>query len=130
MTFIYYWVFIYTTVGNSVLSFLTLIEEGKGPFKNFDFMLFFFVIKIPALLLNETVELSLFFTKNGDLTIQARVISPFILYLYLNPLYSNLGGSTIRAEFLTNNPGFVVFLLKPLYRWNIFTQHTFVLSDI
>jgi len=113
-----------------VLSFLTLIGEGKGPFKNFDFMLFFFVIKIPALLLNETVELSLFINKNGDLTIQARVMSPFILYLYLNPLYSNLGGSTIRAEFLTKNPGFVVFLLKPLYKWNIFTQHTFVLSDI
>jgi hypothetical protein len=53
-----------------------------------------------------------------------------MLYLYLKPLYSIRGGSTIRADPLRKNPGVVERLQKPLYKWNIFTHLIFVLSVI
>ena len=45
-----------------------------------------------------------FFSLLLDRTISILTISPFILNLYLNPLYSTLGGSTMRAEPFTKNP--------------------------
>ena len=96
---------------------------------NLDFRLDFLFIIIPVLLLNDIVDLSLFFIIKTDRTTQALVISPLTLYLYLNPLYSRRGGSTILADDLINSPGFVDFRLNPLYKWNVFTQHIFVLSD-
>jgi len=55
-------------------------------------------------------------------------MSPLTLYLYLKPLYSNLGGSTDLAEAFTNDPTLALVFLKPWYRWKVFTQFTFVLS--
>jgi len=81
------------------------------------------------MLLKDIIELSLFFKENTDLTTQDLTISPFILYLYLNPLYSSLGGSTTLEELLIKSPGEVFLRLNPLYKWKILTQHTFVLSD-
>lgn len=57
-------------------------------------------------------------------------MSPLSEYLYLKPLYSILGGSTIRAEPFTKNPGEVLFLKNPLYNWNTRTHLMFVLSVI
>jgi hypothetical protein len=121
---------VYSIGLKSVLSFLTLTTEVNGPFRNLDFKFDFLFIIILVLWLKDIVDLSLFFITKTDITIQALVISPLTMYLYLNPLYSNLGGSTILAEALINSPGLVTFRLNPLYRWNVLTQHTFVLSDI
>jgi hypothetical protein len=43
-------------------------------------------------------------------------MSPLILYLYLNPLYSWRGGSTTRAEPFTKKPLYDTFRLNPLYK--------------
>ena len=59
-----------------------------------------------------------------------RQISPFRLNLNLKPLYSIRGGSTDLADPFTKNPNEEVRRWKPLYRWNICNQFTFVLSDI
>lgn len=64
--------------------------------------------------LNCTHDLSTLVIKNKDLTSHERTISPFTAYLYLNPLYSSLGGSTIREDPFTKNPGFDFLRLKPL----------------
>jgi len=58
-----------------------------------------------------------------------RQISPFRLNLNLKPLYSIRGGSTERAEPLIKKPTVVVLRLKPLYKWNVCNQFTFVLSE-
>ena len=85
-----------------------------GPFKNLDFTSIFFFIKKPALPVNWIVLPSSYFSSLLDRTISDLQMSPFILYLYLKPLYSILGGSTIRAEPLTKKPIFVTFLWNPL----------------
>ena len=84
---------------------------------------------IVVLWLNDMFEPSLLGKEYKDLINQDLTISPFTLYLYLNPLYSSLGGSTIRAELFINKPGLEDPLLNPLYRWKILTQQIFVLSD-
>ena len=61
-------------------------------------------------------------------TIHSLQISPRTLYLYLKPLYSIRGGSTIRAEPLINKPSRVTLRNDPLYKWNVRTHRTFVLS--
>ena len=45
-----------------------------------------------------------------DLEKNSLAISPFTLYLYLKPLYSILGGSTLRAEPFMKKPILVLFL--------------------
>lgn len=75
-----------------------------GPCKYFDFTFCFFFIKIPELMGNCNEDPSL---RKNDLdvrTIKARHISPFLLNLNLNPLYSRRGGSITRADPLTKNP--------------------------
>jgi hypothetical protein len=96
---------VYTISAKTEFSFLLRILAGKGPFTNFDLMFCFFVIKIPEFVLNLMVELSKCPALKHERTIQDRVISPLIEYLYLNPLYSSLGGSTILAVVLTKKPG-------------------------
>lgn len=83
---------------------------------------------MPALSLNKRKVLSNLLDKYRDLTIQHLIMSPFTLYLYLKPLYSSRGGSTILEEPFIKNPSVVLFLKKPLYRWNIFDHLTLVLS--
>jgi hypothetical protein len=43
-------------------------------------------------------------------------MSPFLLNLTLNPLYSIRGGSTTRADPLTKKPSLVDFRKNPLYK--------------
>lgn len=69
---------------------------------------------MPELSSNMTPLESRFKRKHLVLTIQVRHISPFTLYLYLNPLYSSLGGSTTLADPLTNRPSQEKFLNEPL----------------
>jgi len=111
-------------------SLRTLSEYGIGPLRNFDLIFCFFDITTPELVLNCKTVLSMFSVKNVDLTNQHLTMSPFTEYLYLKPLYSSLGGSTIRAEPFTKKLGLDFLRLKPLYKWNIFIQDMFVLSDI
>jgi hypothetical protein len=61
------------------------------------------------LFLKKTEEPSFLFKKYLDLITKPRQISPFLLNLNLNPLYSSLGGSTTRAVALIKNPGLVLF---------------------
>ena len=56
-------------------------------------------------------------------------MSPFLLNLNLNPLYSNLGGSTMRADPLKKKPTVVDKRLNPLYRWKVLSHRTLVLSE-
>nr|USE06695.1 hypothetical protein [Schmidingerella meunieri] len=58
-----------------------------------------------------------------------RQMLPFLLNLNLKPLYSNLGGSTIRTDPFTKPPTPVERLWNPLQRWNTLSHRTFVLSD-
>jgi hypothetical protein len=69
-----------------------------------DFRSFFFLIVNPELLVNLTRELVGFFSKLLERTSNIRIMSPLILNLYLKPLYSILGGSTIRADPFTKKP--------------------------
>lgn len=101
-----------------------------GPFRYFDFGSFFFLIIRAELPLINNSRWSLYKYFILDLTIQHLQISPFKLYLYLKPLYSILGGSTILAEPFTKKPIYVIFLLKPLYKWKILTHRILVLSII
>ena len=96
---------------------------------NFDLGSFFFFIIITELLSNLAVSLFTFNLISLVRQINPLQMSPLILYLYLKPLYSIRGGSTILAELFIKNPSEVDFLLKPLYRWNTFTHLTFVLSE-
>lgn len=113
-----------------VRSFFFLIFRIIGPLINFDLGSFFFLIVTSELLLKSRVSLFKFDLKFLDLQIKPLMMSPFILYLYLNPLYSILGGSTILADPFTKNPSSVLLRLNPLYKWNIFTHLTLVLSEI
>jgi len=81
------------------------------------------------LLLNRKVSLFMLNLRLRDLQIRPLQMSPFILYLYLNPLYSMRGGSTIFADPFIKKPSSVLLRLNPLYRWKIFIHLTFVLSD-
>lgn len=90
---------------------------------------FFFLIIINELLSKRKVSLFKLVFKFLDRHISPLQISPFILYLYLNPLYSILGGSTILADPLTKKPSFVLLRLNPLYKWNILIHRIFVLSE-
>jgi hypothetical protein len=49
-------------------------------------------------------------------TIHARQMSPFKLYLYLKPLYSKRGGSTMRADPFTKQPLIDTLRLEPRYK--------------
>lgn len=85
-----------------------------GPFKYLDFMSNFFLMLIAAFVwkvvnVPEDVVSCLFVR-----TKSIRVISPLTLYLYLNPLYSTRGGSTIRADPFMKKPIEVLFRKKPL----------------
>jgi hypothetical protein len=111
-------------------SFFIRNGNGKGPFINLDFIFCFLLIIIEVLPLKEMPEPSLLGIEYIDRINHERTTSPFTLYLYLKPLYSNLGGSTTREDPFTNRPGLEHPLLKPLYRWKTFIQHMFVLSDI
>jgi len=57
-----------------------------------------------------------------------RAMSPFILYLYLKPLYSMRGGSTTRADPFAKKLTVVDLRWNPLYKWNSFTHLILVLS--
>jgi hypothetical protein len=85
-----------------------------GPFINLDFGSFFFLIVIIELLLNRSVSLFMLNLRLRDRQIKPLQISPFMLYLYLNPLYSIRGGSTIFAEPFTKKPSSVLLRLNPL----------------
>jgi hypothetical protein len=88
--------------------------EGRGPFKNFDFIFCFLEIDIEELFEKIDEDLSIFMLVKIDLINHTRVMSPLIEYLYLKPLYSKRGGSTIRAEPFKKSPGLVFLRQKPL----------------
>ena len=80
-------------------------------------MIFIFLfILMPALSLKRTPRLSPVETFNLVRTTQHRHMSPFILYLYLNPLYSIRGGSTTRADPFIKRPSLVLRRKDPLYK--------------
>gem|GEM_PF-6888840 len=54
--------------------------------------------------------------KYFTLTNKPRQISPFLLNLNLNPLYSIRGGSTTLTDPFTKNPTDELFLKNPLYK--------------
>jgi ribosomal protein L14 len=110
------------------MSFLRLILFDNGPLIYFDNGFIFLVILIPALLLNFSSFESFINSQLLVLHNQIRQMSPFILYLYLNPLYSILGGSTSRAEPFIKKPIRVTLRKNPLYKWNVLTHLTLVLS--
>jgi hypothetical protein len=85
-----------------------------GPCRYLDLTFCFFLIRIPLLAKNLATDPSSRIKDRVDLMYSARQISPFLLNLNLNPLYSSLGGSTIRAEPLTKKPIVVDLRLKPL----------------
>ena len=104
------------------------LARDTQPFMKRDLSSLFFLIVRPAFTGNCTLLCVGFFSLLLDLTRSIRTISPLMLNLYLNPLYSTLGGSTIRAEPFTKNPIDVDFLWNPLYNWKIFIHLTLVLS--
>jgi len=69
---------------------------------------------IPSFEVNFTVKRFLEKLILATLTTNKRQISPLIEYLYLNPLYSILGGSTTRADPFTKYPVRVLLRWKPL----------------
>ena len=88
-------------------NFFLFIKYETGPKRYFDLISCFFFNKIVLLFLKKIDEPSFFIKKYFDLIIKPLQISPFLLNLNLNPLYSSLGGSTIRAVDLTKNPTLV-----------------------
>ena len=120
----------YTTCLNNVTSFLRLTDRLMGPLIYLDITLTFLLILIPELSLKLTTLISLNLAFTRVRTSQHLHISPLILYLYLNPLYSILGGSTTLAEPLIKRPSWELPLNDPLYRWKIFSHLTLVLSVI
>jgi hypothetical protein len=95
----------------------------------FDLTFCFFFIKIPLFEVNNDTDPSKRLSGKAHRTNIARQISPFLLNLNLNPLYSNLGGSTILADPLIKKPTVVQRLWNPLYRWNVLSHLTLVLSE-
>lgn len=90
------------------------MDLTTGPFIYLDIILTFLFILIPELLLNWMYFASWLSLRNFVLVIQQRQISPLILYRYLKPLYSSLGGSTIRADPLMKSPSCVDRRKDPL----------------
>lgn len=117
-----------TIVRKREASFFLFIAREIGPFIYFDIIFIFLLILSPAFPLNCSHLISKVYALVLVRTIQSLQMSPRILYRYLNPLYSIRGGSTIRAEPLINKPKWVAFLKEPLYKWNVRTHRTFVLS--
>lgn len=101
---------IYIIGVNIVDIFFILRLDDKGPFKNLDFRFCFLVITTPELDEKYIDELSNPGLLYNDLTSHSLTISPFKEYLYLKPLYSKRGGSTIRADDFTKSPGKDFFL--------------------
>lgn len=95
-----------------------------------DFTFCFFFISMALLELNATTDPSRFLNLKTVRTTRARHILPFLLNLNLKPLYSNLGGSTTRAEPLIKSPTVEWLRLNPLYRWKVLSHRTLVLSEI
>lgn len=87
-----------------------------GPFIYLDITFTFLFILIPALSPNNTDFLSLAQKLQEVRTNQLRHMSPFILNLYLKPLYSIRGGSTTLDEPFIKKPSDVDFRLNPLYK--------------
>ena len=69
-----------------------------------DFGFCFFLIKIPAFSAKCNIDPSRRLNDLRHRTNKALHMFPFLLNLSLKPLYSSLGGSTTRAEPLTNSP--------------------------
>jgi len=63
---------------------------------------------IRELLLKSSVSLFKFSLRFFDLQSRPLQMSPLMLYLYLKPLYSILGGSTILAAPFTKKPSLVL----------------------
>jgi hypothetical protein len=63
---------------------------------------------IRELLLKSSVSLFKFSLRFFDLHSRPLQMSPLMLYLYLKPLYSILGGSTILAAPFTKKPSLVL----------------------
>ena len=68
-----------------------------------------------ALVFKKKLNRDLLCISRLERTKRSLTMSPFMLYLYLKPLYSNLGGSTTRADPFTIKPGFELLRLEPLY---------------
>ena len=94
----------YTKHLYSVLNFLRLRWYVEGPCRYFDLTFCFFFIKIPVFEGKEVDEPSIRRSVRETRIKIIRQISPFLLNLNLNPLYSSLGGSTTLAEPFTKNP--------------------------
>ena len=101
-----------------------------GPYKYFDLMSFFFFIKIPALWAKRIFAPCKYEDWYFARITRLLQTCPFRLDLNLNPLYSIRGGSTTRTEPLIKYDGSVFFRKKPLYRWNVRSHRTLVLSVI
>jgi hypothetical protein len=101
---------IYKTNLNKDRNFLLLIHLDIGPFRNLDFGSCFFLIKKPEFPTMNILDPSIYEFGRLDLTISDLTMSPFRLNLYLNPLYSILGGSTTLEDPLAKNPILVLFL--------------------
>ena len=101
----------------------------EGPCRYLDFTFCFFLIRIPVFDAKEVDDPSMRRRVRATLIRIIRQTSPFLLNLNLNPLYSNLGGSTIRADPLIKNPTVVALRWKPLLRWKVLSHRTFVLSE-
>ena len=112
----------------SELMRLRLVARTAGPNKNFDFGSDFFLIAMAELLFNKSVLLSAVAILKLERINKVFTISPLREYLYLKPLYSSLGGSTTLQLPFKKKPIVAFFLLKPLYRWKIFTHLALVLS--
>ena len=114
---------------NKVLNFFRLTFVEIAPKRYFDLGFCFFFISMQLFCWKQMTEPSFRGFGKFDLKIKPLQISPFVLYLNLKPLYSTLGGSTERADPLTKYPSSVTLRLKPLYKWKICSQFTFVLSE-
>ena len=102
---------------------------NTGLLINFDLgVSFFFSIK-PELPVSKYSKEDLFKDFKLDFEKNNFAISPFTEYLYLKPLYSILGGSTLLAEPFMKNPNLVCLRWNPLYRWKVFNQLILVLSE-
>lgn len=105
---------IYKTSLNKDLNFFLCNLKVTGPKRYFDLKSCLFRISIELLLLNLITNPSFLTTGNLPLITNPLQMSPFLLNLNLNPLYSIRGGSTIRAEPLTKKPTGDWTLIKPL----------------
>ena len=99
---------------NNVLNFFRFSWYVTGPWMYFDLTFCFFLIRIQVLAGNAVTDPSSLSAGLTARTKRPRQMSPFLLNLNLNPLYSRRGGSTIRAEPFTKKPVVVERRLKPL----------------